>query len=66
MFKFYVPNGKLCGLQYCTVCKVVIIGWKVKCDNTQYVFVCCLTVVVRRTGILNRRYFKIRLIDDGL
>jgi hypothetical protein len=37
----------------------VINGWKIKCDNTQCIFMCCLTDVVGRTGSLTGRYVRL-------
>jgi hypothetical protein len=40
-------------------CKVVMKGCKVKCDNTQYIFMCCLPGFIGRAGSLNRRCVRV-------
>jgi hypothetical protein len=33
-------------------------GWKIKCDNTHFIFMPCLPDAIHRTQSLNRRYVR--------
>jgi hypothetical protein len=58
MFRFFMPNEILCGLQYCSQLVRVVMkkgGDGLKCGNNQYIVYVCLPDAIRRTrrtGIL--------------